>query len=129
MTNLTEDWKKGKLIEGKKYYCTSKNVAYILEAEYYNKGKDDEFLVLKNERYRFNNVHMKNDIEVLEQVPSCEEWQAELEENSQLKELLKECIIYVDKYVTFSTVRGNEEREVKSKELLAKINKALGEDK
>ena len=46
----------------------------------------------------------------------------------QLKELLKECIIYVDRYVAFSVVQGNEEREVKSKELLTKINQVLREE-
>jgi len=100
MTNLTEDWKKGKLIEGKKYYCVSKNIAYMLEAECHDKGQDDEWWVLKNEKYRFNNVHMKNDIEVLEQVPSCKEYiklkadckalaQKLLQVNPELKEWLE----------------------------------------
>jgi len=51
-----------------------------------------------------------------------------IKENKELKELLKECIIYVDRYVAFSVVQGNEEKEVKSKELLTKINQVLGEE-
>lgn len=47
------------------------------------------------------------------------------EENDKLKNLLKECIIYVDRYVAFSVVQGNKEREVKSKELLDKIDEVL----
>lgn len=128
MTDLTDKWKKGELIEGKKYYCESKNIVDIFEAECCCKGQNDEWWKLKNEKYCFNNVYHKNDIKVLAPVPSCEEWHAKLEENTKLKELLKECIIYVDKYVAFSVVQGNKEREVESKELLTKINQSLGED-
>jgi ribosomal protein S20 len=100
---------------------------------------------------------LNNEVEsVLTEVPSYEKWQEKLEENKRLKhdvgnlgykiknqrheidnrlkeieklkELLKECINYVDKYVAFSVVQGNEERKVKSKELLTKINQVLGEE-
>ena len=76
MTDLTEKWKKGELIEGKKYYCESKNIVDIFEAECCCKGQNDEWWKLKNEKHCFNNVYHKNDIKVLAPVPSYTEYQA-----------------------------------------------------
>ena len=112
MTDLTEKLKKGELSEGY-YYIKTHGETNI--DEYVQWYKDNEVPSEKS----FVNFNVE---QVLASVPSYEEYQ-------QLKELLKECIIYVDRYVTFSTVRGNEERKVKSEELLTKINQVLGEDK
>lgn len=40
---------------------------------------------------KWNGIWGGDDAEILELVPSYEEWQAKLEENEKLKELLKEC--------------------------------------
>jgi len=118
MTDLTEQWGKGKLIDGKKYYCVSKNIADIFKAECHDKGQDDEWWSLKNEKYCFNNVYHKDDIEVLEQVPS-------YEEITKLKELLKE-------WLEFEREENPKDFTVISErmsELANKTNQALGEDK
>lgn len=96
MTNLTEQWKKGELPSGW-YYITTSFADEALK-EYFD---GDEF----------RTVFTCNVKEVLAQVPSYEEWQAKLEENTklkkwceafnalevvienaQLKSLLKECV-------------------------------------
>lgn len=107
---LTEKWKKGELEEYKKYYCKTKWFEDIFQARCYNKGTEDEWWVLKNEKYSYNNIYHAKDIEVLAPVPSYEEysrleWYAgygpdrivELsKENRQLKELLEEIIADAD---------------------------------
>jgi len=47
-------------------------------------------------------------------VPSYEEWQAKLEENAQLKELLKDCRTYISEWDT-------------PMDILARIDEVLGE--
>lgn len=81
---LTEQWKKGELEEYTKYYCKTKWFEDIFQARCYNKDTEDEWWVLKNERYNYNNVYHTNDIEVLAPVPSFEQWNAMLESNDSL---------------------------------------------
>lgn len=105
---LTEQWKLGELEEHKKYYCKTKWFEDIFQASCYNKDTDDEWWVLKNEKYNYNNIYHTEDIEVLAPVPSYEEYNRlkEVErkkgklvnvnykikqENQQLKELLLDC--------------------------------------
>ena len=75
MTDLTEQWKKGKLPEGEKYIELRDNRIFTA---YFN-GKE------------FREVYNSDVKEVLAPVPSYEEWQAKDKENQHLKELLKEC--------------------------------------
>lgn len=75
MTTLTEQLKQGKLPDNHHYYFQMPNGKYevgntfFLELLHWCKGGDK--------------------IKVLEEVPSYEVWQAKLEENTKLKELLK----------------------------------------
>ena len=79
---LTEQWKKGELPEGW-YWVRIKTWCEYITMLYYT---SDIFLD--------GDVPVDNDkiIEVLAPVPSYDEWQAKLEENTQLKELLKEWV-------------------------------------
>ena len=90
MTDLTDKWKKGKLEEYKRYYCKTKWFEDVFEARCYNKGAEDEWWALENEKYKYNNIYHTKNIEVLAPVPSYEEWQAKLEENAQLKKWCEE---------------------------------------
>ena len=68
-----------------------------------------------------------NITEVLTPVPSYEEWKSKLEENTNLKELLKECrdeIDYLRKHY-----KGNIDHFKNNTRLDKEINQALGEDK
>ena len=74
MTKLTEQWKKGELPEG--YY-------------YVNDGAEvtiDYYLCDYWERHLDSHIY-----KVLAPVPSYDEWQEKLDENTQLKEALKDC--------------------------------------
>ena len=91
MTDLTDKWKKGEL-------------PY---AEYYIKLAGGEYT---NDVWDFDgwqSFNKKGDVvvEVLAPVPSFEQWQAKLEENAQLKELLRECLAHltIGKYGTSVT--------------------------
>lgn len=75
MTNLTEQWKKGKLEEYKKYYCKTKWFEDVFQARCYNKDTEDEWWVLENEKYVYNSIYHTEDIEVLAPVPSYEEYE------------------------------------------------------
>lgn len=83
MTDLTKDWKDGKLPAGW-YYIKIADIVFIdfFEGKVW-KNKKDEYID-----------------EVLAPVPSYEEWQAKLEENAQLKELLKEVKDYLPEFET-----------------------------
>lgn len=131
MTNLTDKWKKGELIEGKKYYCESKNIVDIFEAECCCKGQNDEWWKLKNEKYCFNNVYHKNDIKVLAPVLS-------YDETTKLKGLLKECKrqfeeVELYRYDVADTDQedwfkiSTEQAGIANK-MIAKINQLVGED-
>lgn len=89
MTKLNDKWKQGKLEEYKRYYCQTVWFEDIFMARCHNKGQNDEWWTLENEKYSYNNVHHIKDIEVLAEVPSFEQWQAKLEENARL-EAIKE---------------------------------------
>lgn len=113
MNDLTEQWKKGELLD---------------EEDYYIKWKDSEvfiatFVDFMNRKMfqrmtlEFEESPTEHYLSVLAPVPSYEEWQAKLEENTKLKELLKECQSKLN-YCTRETY-----------ELQTKINQALGEDK
>ena len=87
MTNLTDKWKKGELPSGW-YYVR------LIRGEY----RIDLYINGKKEW-----IDCPDNIidTVVCKVPSYEEWQAKLEENAQLKELLKECELW------FTGVVGN----------------------
>lgn len=75
MTNLTEQWKKGELPEGV-YYFKLPNGETMIGTDYCLAT----YLLTTD----------SNRCEVLDQVPSYEQWQAKLEENTKLKERLYE---------------------------------------
>lgn len=89
MTDLTEQWKKGELPEGHYYIKDGENIiAELLDGYFYNDGQPMTSFT--------GGVD-----EVIEQVPSYEEWQASYNcmlenevlrlKNANLKELLREC--------------------------------------
>lgn len=96
MTDLTEQWKKGKLPSG----------------WYYVKGSRVEGIYAYTAEYLNNMYRPGNGERIIEQVPSYKEWQAKLEENAQLKELLKEFKDYLPEFET-------------PMDILAKIDEAL----
>lgn len=77
MTNLTDKWKKGELPAGY-YYIEAITGEKIIDFMPYN---ENEFKLFPS--------HTSI---VICEVPSYEEWQAKLEENTKLKELLKEVL-------------------------------------
>lgn len=79
---LTEQWKKGELPNG--YYWIRLSWGGMVIMAYHTAF--DGLFELDDYYYDSDEIS-----EVLAQVPSYEEWQAKLEENAQLKELLKEC--------------------------------------
>lgn len=85
MTDLTELWKKGELPEGF-YYFKLPNGETMVGTDY---CLATYLLTTHSDR-----------CEVLGEVPSYEEWQAKLEENAQLKELLKEVKDYLPEFET-----------------------------
>ena len=113
--DLTQQWKKGELPNG--WYWVNGIRAegiYAYTAEYLN-----------------NMYRPRNGEIIIEQVPSYEEWQASetsiaynelLEENTKLKELLKECIPYFNALVE---KRLKLEYIPQVYELLTKINEVL----
>lgn len=116
MTDLTEKWKKGELLEG--FYFVKCDWSDEVEIRYVHNGVDD---------WR----------EVLAPVPSYEEWKASYNcmlenevlrlENAQLKELLRKAKGIITAY----RLTGNQDTYSNNdmKECVAKIEQALGEDK
>lgn len=106
MTNLTEySW----------YYCKMKN-------------GDTEMLERGVDYFLSGDVPLlNNEVEsVLAEVPSYDVWQAKLEENTKLKELLKECrdeIKYLRKYY-----KGYIDHFKNNTRLDKEINQVLGEE-
>lgn len=90
MTDLTEQWEKGELPNG--YYWIRLSWGGMIIMAYYT-GFDGLFEL---DDYYYDSDKIS---EVLALVPSYDEWQAKLEENAQLKELLKECIPYFNALV------------------------------
>jgi hypothetical protein len=82
MSDLTEQWKKGELPEGD-YYISNGDEIY---PDYYDRAEG----FLKTYDYGVRRV--------IAEVPDYVEWRAKLEENAQLKELLKECKQWFDWY-------------------------------
>ena len=118
--HLTQQWKKGELPNG----------------WYWVKGIRAEGIYAYTAEYLNNMYRPRNGERIIEQVPSYEQWQkhrktllktqeknCDLEIiNTQLKELLKECVEYVKKdygdYLTYT-----------QSAIYQEINQALGEDK
>ena len=103
MTNLTEQWKKGKLPS--RYYYIRVRELLGLYIDYYNAETDD-----------WDANYPKNIETIIASVPSYEQWQEKLEENTRFKKLLKECKERLI-YCTIST-----------QDVQAKINQVLGEE-
>ena len=139
MTDLTEQWKKGELKKGEEYWV-------ILTDEWYSRNPVEPARAFYSYDCEFEG-YLDDDIEqVLAPLPSYEEWEQlqnwadftkdyhglreKLEiaeyENVQLKELLKKC---QESIATLLSKRITEVNGIKQKELLAKIEQALGEDK
>ena len=104
MTDLTEQWKKGKLESG--FY-------YV-----YLKYLDMFDITTSSTLFGILERGNENCLEILAAVPSYEEWQAKDKENKHLKELLKECKRYIDFWV-YTDIHGNF--------LYPQIDKAIGE--
>ena len=103
MNDLTDKLKKGELLDGTYYFRLPNGEI--------DTGTD----------FRIAILFMSNDydkIEVLEQVPSYEQWQAKLEENAKLKSLLKECREHL-KYVVICP---------QNKKIVEKLDQVLGEE-
>lgn len=79
---LTEQWKKGELPSRDDDHCW---------LAYYIKHKDGYIHADSLWRGHWGTADRNSIKEVLAPVPSYEKWQAELEENAQLKELLEWC--------------------------------------
>ena len=97
---LTEQWKKGELPNG----------------WYWVKGIKAEGIYAYTAEYLNNMYRPINGEIIIEQVPSYEEWQASetsiaynelLEENTKLKELLKECRPALVRFVTYDDSEEN----------------------
>ena len=132
MTDLTEQWKKGELLEGV-YYCNTGNTIEIL----FTWGKNYHQLTNnKDEVY----IPEMDDCKILAPVPSYDEWKASYNcmlenevlrlKNAQLKELLKECQhILKEQNFYRNTILETDEtlrnRIVKKAEILQKIAEVL----
>ena len=97
---LTEQWKKGELPNG----------------WYYVKGSKSEGIYAYTAEYLNNMYRPRNGEIIIEQVPSYEEWQATktsiaynelLEENTKLKELLRECRPALVRFVSYDDSEEN----------------------
>mgnify|MGYP003420710588 CR=1 FL=1 len=113
MTDLTEQWKKGDLPCGW-YYVK----------DIHNKESLDRYF---KETDNFEYLEDWEVGEVLAPVPSYEQWQAKLEENAKLKELLKECREFYQKMYSLNII--NSCSLPLYDDLKKRINQALGEDK
>lgn len=105
MTNLTEQWGKGELPNG----------------WYWVKGSRAEWIYAYTAEYLNNMYRPRNGEKIIEQVPSYDEWQAKLEENTKLKELLKRVNEHF-KWVDF------DDNNYVNYELWADIKQVLGEE-
>lgn len=128
MTDLTEQWKKGELPNGHYYVKDGENIiAELLDGYFYNDGQpmtsfsggvDEVLAKVPNYEEYLSLTYAKEEDEGI-----IAEYEAE---NIKLKELLKEC---KGSIATLLSKRITEVNGIKQKELLAKINQALGEDK
>lgn len=121
MTNLTEQWRKGELIDGKKYYITFFD-SEPFEAIFRAAEATSPFWKFEANGRQYCDESIYDCVKVLAPVPTFEEWQAKLEENAQLKKLLKDCLKSVkkdyDDYLTYT-----------QSTIYQEISQALGEDK
>lgn len=122
MSDLTKDWKDGKLPAG----------------WYWVKGIKSEGIYAYTAEYLNNMYRPINGERIIEQVPSYEQWQkhrktllktqeknCDLEIiNIQLKELLEECSPYIGHSATSRTIK-NSAGHKKDMKLLTKIDEAL----
>lgn len=110
MTDLTEQLYAGTLPTG--HY-------------YFNNGVETYIVLYKNINTKDRKLQEPSGLTVLSKVPSYKEWKAKLEENTKLKELLKEArnvLKMVDTYYgDYDSINGFL--------IVEKINQALGEDK
>lgn len=133
MTNLTEQWKKSELPDGE-YYCETENGVEILRTW----RSSDGYMNFEN---ICNEVFISNmdDCKVLAEVPSFEQWQAKLEENTKLKtenkwysEQLNEAVKEVGQLKELLTmvkpVLQLEYNVTENRNLIKKINQVLGEE-
>ena len=125
MTNLTEQWKKGKLPEGEEYLV-------ILTDEWYLRNPVEPVRAFYSCDCEFEGYYDDDIKEILAPVPSYDELQNMnkavnecmaaniklVEQNAQLKELLKECFEYID----WTDGAGS---PISQQELLDKIDEVL----
>ena len=119
MTDLTEQWKKGELPSG--YYYVKNEFGNIFPSDY---SEDYDYISDRVIKDFFTEVSEIK--EVLEPVPSYEEWQASEKYNKHLEEKIK---IYErkEKQATETSISYNElvEENTKLKELLKECREVL----
>jgi hypothetical protein len=96
MTDLTEQWRKGELPSG--YYYVKNEFGNIFPSDYSENYDCISDTVIKDFFTEVSEIK-----EVLEPMPSYNEWKAKLEENAQLKELLKECRLSINGYPPYES--------------------------
>lgn len=133
MTDLTDKWKKGELPSG--YYYVKNEFDNIFPSDYSEEYDSINDVVVKDFWTEVSDI-----VEVLAPVPSYDELQninrsvndlmasniKLVEENTKLKELLKECRDVMDK-AGFMFAKIDDVK--KAKRLLKRIDEVLGEDK
>jgi len=133
MTNLTEKWIKGELINGKKYYITFYD-SEPFEATFRTFEAIIPYWKFEANGKQYCDENGYDCVKVLAEVPSFEEWfnQGDYvafleEENTNLKKLLKECrdeIEYLRKHY-----KGSIDHLKNNTRLDKEINQVLGENK
>ncbi len=124
MTDLTEQWKKGQLKGFRWYYVKFKTGE--IDSCFLTEWSDE----LGTGGQYFEGIEEENILEVLAPVPSYEEWQAKLEENTKLKELLKKHRdIFARTLALCIDLNFSEKQKNQFADDIAEIDRALGEDK
>lgn len=113
MTDLTDKWKKGELPSRDDDHCW---------LAYYIKHKDGYIHADSLWRGQWGTADRNSIEEILAPVPNYEEWLTKLEENTKLKELLKEC----RSLLSFLQINDYDNNGLL---VIGRINQALGEDK
>ena len=122
MTDLTDKWKKGELPEGR----------YFVNVKGYN---ETTMLYYWSDMFLDGDVPVNNSkiMEILAEVPSYDKWKASEKQNTQLKELLKECKPYVNNRLMETREHLNKPYTATDKvlhkraeKLLTKIDEVLG---
>lgn len=133
MTDLTDKWKKGQLKGFRWYYVKFKTGE--IDSCWLTEWSDE----LGAGGQYFDGIKEENIVEVLAPVPSYEELQninksvndlmasniKLVEENTKLKELLKECRECVDENQEFSKSIGRNRIQPRNKGLLKRIDEVL----